>query len=87
MGANTSPGQKPAVLVKCPHRNENPARRSTGRGLGNPLAKERNGQRAPLGELIGAVVVSWGVWQGQAAPTVGPRRQAANIRLNIQHTS
>ena len=32
------------------------------RGLGNPLAKERNNQRAPLGELVGAVVVSWGMW-------------------------
>jgi hypothetical protein len=45
-------------------RNENPARRSTWRGLGNPLAKERNSQRAPLGQLVGAVDVSWGVWQG-----------------------
>jgi hypothetical protein len=30
----------------------------TWRGLGNPLAKERNSQRAPLGQPVGAVVVS-----------------------------
>ena len=79
-----SPGRKPAALLKCPHRNENPARHSTGRGLGNPLAKERNSQRAPFGELIGAIAVSWGVWQGQAAPTVGrePALTAASSRAS-----
>ena len=34
---------------------------SAWRGLGNPPAKERNSQRAPLSQLIGAVGVSWDV--------------------------
>src|SRR5437762_2014230 len=36
----------------------------TWRGLGNPPARERNSQRAPLGQPVGAVHVSWGVRQG-----------------------
>ena len=36
-------------------------------GPREPSSKERNSQRAPLGQLVGAVDVSWGVCRGQAA--------------------
>jgi hypothetical protein len=51
--------------TKIARKNENLAWFLTWRGVGKPPAKERNSQRAPLGEPVGAVVVSFGCMAGK----------------------
>ena len=84
--ANYEEDRVPDIPLGSSHsRNENPARWLTRRGLGNPPAKERNSQRAPLGQPVGAIDVSWVCGRRQAAAR--PQRGSTSSRGTISRQS
>src|SRR5262245_64161984 len=84
--ANYEEDRVPDIPLGSSHsRNENPARWLTRRGLGNPPAKERNSQRAPLGQTVGAIDVSWVCGRREAAAL--PRRGRTSSRGTISSQS